>query len=679
MKYYGVTTIHRMARNGRDGADGISPVVYALVVSYDNIVKDTDGNLSPASITVRILKTIGNASGYVTTSGNNLRLSVSVDGGTPSALYIYTAANGTTLSTSDTGKYLRFILTDSTTGAILVTKTVSVVNEGEQGPQGEQGRPGESAVYAICSPSGITIDCNSAGKALSSAINQRLGITMYQGGLSVPDMIVSSINGNSTGTLTQGGITLTWNGSNLFYSYDTTTVLFSVVFNAVLYSNTVGASRPVSISFMVAKQGAQGVRGLTGQMLRNRGTFNSAAALGNTDETFWNNNSWCDYVRYRASSADRLLKYRLDSGVTEWTKTYYIKSGTTYTTSEPRLPNITGSNTSDGVWAVFSEVNDISAGLLIADSLASGSANMANAFIGDTSDGVEMSNDGSLSVSNTANGWAINGGRIRHTKTGVELTSDGFLKAPAWHIITRRVNDNDVSLEDELMGAGIDIEGGRIILRSEQLLCKNIDGEKTMWLDGLGNLCIRGVYGRTETMVTSANYNKYLYRRSQTVYDVDINRLEGIVYLSGLHQDDSTATLRLPYAAYTANLNEDVLQTQVIDQDSYGGHRGITGSELRMAVGRRIVLVNQTGIQIRVMSGPIYLYYYDNQNGENYYIYGGTTANGGLPMDTGSVLALELIYEQVKIGISYYYCYFWRTQKQAASYGNIDNVINNWS
>jgi len=726
------------------------------------------------------------------------------------------------------------------------------------------GADGQDAVYATCSPSVVTVDCDSAGKPLAAASARRLAVVLHHGDSVASDMAVGSINGSSAASVTLNGITLTKDGGNLFYSYGTSSSVASSDFTVMLRSASVGQSASVTVSFVCARQGAQGIQGLRGQLLRNRGMF-SRSSLESTGETLYNTagtdgeNGWCDYIRYKADGETVYRKYRLDNGVTEWTKDCYVKDGITYDTATARVPAITGTATHDGVWAVFDSLNDVSAGFLIAESIDSGSASTANAFIGDSSDGVGMNGDGSISVGSTANGWAVNGGRIRHTRTGVELTADGrivdpdglslmvgdkavaktanllpwagFPTAPfagggcvdyvtafnslspygsrilrvqntgssavsylgltsatrvrlragrtytltlwaalgtslgavplyfsanlydtetggsgtsysdstqqlapvsgvqrlsftfstgsrcyletelmlptlaagravgflgamltlgngvpsAWEPWSVQGEAED-GLAEELLATGIDIGHRRMVFTADNFLVQNNEGSRTAYMDAIGNLCIRGVYGRMVTEVDGTNWDTYFAANGGGDYDLDILRSEGMVILTGLPSGVSAPVIRLPFAAQDywgyagatgSRLGLAARQTKVIDPDGVNGVRYITGDELRMSIGRRIILVNRTGADVLLYCGPIY--HRDTDNTWTHPGNSATSENGGFQIQDEESLSLELCYGQLKHGTTYEYCYFWVTQMQACPFDqNADDVVSGW-
>lgn len=290
---------------------------------------------------------------------------------------------------------------------------------------GKDGDDGFNAVVAILSIMNMAVDCDSAGKPLASVSTygtvsmKREGETSY-----ASDVTIQKINGVSVGAnegRTVNNITVKRNSSYAYrynISIGTSYAIASTTFTLTVSSASLGTTMDLEVVFIAAKQGAQGIQGIQGQMPRRRGKYTSST-LSSTTETFYNNDSWCDWIIFGN------YKYRLADNILSWTKTTITKKDGT-TVSGNYQPSGTSSDTT--YWKVFSEFKDAAFNFLIANGFDVSQASICEAFIGTS--GATLNNDGSISVSNTANGWAITGGQIRHTKTGLTLTSDGYLNDP---------------------------------------------------------------------------------------------------------------------------------------------------------------------------------------------------------------------------------------------------------
>ena len=167
--------------------------------------------------------------------------------------------------------------------------------------------------------------------------------------------------------------------------------------------------------------GAKGADGLAGALMRNRGRF-TPSAIKTDGVVIYNSSSWVDYLTYVPGDGTS-YRYKLADTVEKWTPGgYYTKAAPTTLVKGSFLP-ASGSS----VWARFSELKETAASFIIASGMSAESVSTCEAFIGDT--GASLNDDGTVSI-NGASGWAITGGQIRHTKTGLSLTADGYLDNP---------------------------------------------------------------------------------------------------------------------------------------------------------------------------------------------------------------------------------------------------------
>ena len=285
--------------------------------------------------------------------------------------------------------------------------------DGEPGDDGLPGKPGDdgvSALTASVTPSSIVIDCDSEGRAKESG-NRTFSFHVFDGDSQTESYTVAYGSIASCFQLTASLNKLAWSkGSSI--------VSASIDISISCKDRTVHLSVPV----VANKQGASSL-GQLSKMARNRGAFSSL-------QTYFNNEFWSDYVRVGSSYI-----FFLGDSVERWDGRegkYYFKGGSGLAT-ESLYPSASASgDIMDGgrvIWKRVSNVGDLAAGRIIADSINSGNANIGEVFIGKTSTGA-VDIQGGVSVDDSADGWLIQSGRIVHTKTGLSLTADGYLDNP---------------------------------------------------------------------------------------------------------------------------------------------------------------------------------------------------------------------------------------------------------
>mgnify|MGYP004594471387 CR=1 FL=1 len=290
---------------------------------------------------------------------------------------------------------------------------------GEPGEDGLPGRPGEdglpgadgvSALTASVTPSSIVIDCDSEGRS-KEAGNRTFSFHVFDGDSQTESYTVAY---GSIASCFQLNASL----NKLAWSKGSSIVSASIDISISCKDRTVHLSVPV----VANKQGASSL-GQMSKMARNRGAFSSL-------QTYFNNEFWSDYVRVGSSYI-----FFLGDSVERWDGRegkYYYKGGSGLAT-ESLYPSASASgDIMDGgrvIWKRVSNVGDLAAGRIIADSINSGNANIGEVFIGKTSTGA-VDIQGGVSVDDSADGWLIQSGRIVHTKTGLSLTSDGYLDNP---------------------------------------------------------------------------------------------------------------------------------------------------------------------------------------------------------------------------------------------------------
>ena len=281
---------------------------------------------------------------------------------------------------------------------------------GDDGLPGLPGLPGVSALTASVTPSSIVIDCDSEGRAKESG-NRTFSFHVFDGDLQTESYTVSY---GSIASCFQLNASL----NKLAWSKGSSIVSASVDISISCKDRTVHLSVPV----VANKQGASSL-GQLSKMARNRGAFSSL-------QTYFNNEFWSDYVRVGSSYI-----FFLGDSVERWDGQegkYYFKGGSGLATASLYPSASASGDIMDGgrvIWKRVSNVGDLAAGRIIADSINSGNANIGEVFIGKTSTGA-VDIQGGVSVDDSADGWLIQSGRIVHTKTGLSLTADGYLDNP---------------------------------------------------------------------------------------------------------------------------------------------------------------------------------------------------------------------------------------------------------
>ena len=337
---------------------------------------------------------------------------------------------------------------------------------------------GADAVTLAVSKPVVTVQTNSGGYPITAAAQQDIPVVMYYGEKVVSDAIVMTINGISTVQANVNGFRIERNGNALRYTYVTTRIVENLSCQVVVRSATLNVSKECTISFVIAKQGAQGIQGIQGKMLRRRGDF--TGTLSTTTETIYNNEAWCDWIVYGNGTETGKFKYRLADSIKSWTKNGVVKQDGT-TVSGTFLP--AGGGQSNNYWVVFSELKDAAFNFIIANGLDASQASLCEAFIGTS--GATLNPDGTISVSDEANGWAILGGLIRHTRTGLELTADGYITDPN----------------------GLHIKVGKSSKKGENLL-------PDAYFDSIKGIAITGGSGAT---ITAVAFNSFTFFGKQSL------------------------------------------------------------------------------------------------------------------------------------------------------------------
>lgn len=320
------------------------------------------------------------------------------------------------------------------------------------------GNRGEDGMSIYCQCSAMTIAADSGGKPLSNS-NRTIVVYWLKGLTRVADSVISKVVVSGSTFTTSGtyaGISFSFTGSTLTLGFSSSRTMSDAEFEIYVKSVSCNMEKSVKVSVSVARQGSQGVQGIAGAMMRNRGSYTEAQLRATTEELY-NNESYIDFIRYQGGDGTYSY-YRLKDNVQRWTKAgFYTKAApsTLVSASAPYLPSV-----SNSVWAKFDYRDSSAFSFLIASRADIDTATMAQAFIGDN--GAVDNGDGTISVGN-ANGWAISNGQIRHTKTGLALTSDGHIYDPDGLHFKVGNSESAALPVTSLVGAGANMERDPIL------------------------------------------------------------------------------------------------------------------------------------------------------------------------------------------------------------------------
>ena len=409
--------------------EGETPTIYSVLPSRSAIAFSRDSNdaLIPSSVSVTC--------GYVKRTGKEttrVNSATSVfdseyiicyryrQGGTWRGYSNYT--NSLTIPSSTAYDAIEFIILNSTDSSrvedslIVDRETVPIVKSGQKGAPGDDGDPGKDAVSLHCSAPNLIFECNEDGVCTGINLKQVTCVLM-KGSAQVADSTIQSVNGK-TAAFTSNNISIGFNSTNIAISASTSAVISDITLTVVVSSASLGVSMTCTISVVRAVKGAKGLQGIAGAVLRPRGSYD-ATSLSEFAGILRNDSTYIDYIRF--VSGNSISFYKLRSGYVSWTKTTATKAdGTTETAKLP--------NASTTQWEVFDNLGAVSAAFLIAGTVSAQTTSTCEAFIGTS--GATAKEDGTIGLASDANGWAINGGQIRHTKTGLTLTADGRIYDP---------------------------------------------------------------------------------------------------------------------------------------------------------------------------------------------------------------------------------------------------------
>lgn len=413
--YDGVSYYARFSVRRVDGTYKYDLLVSPSAVSHNS----TTGVVSPSSVKVEVYRTSHNGDRELLASlPEDYTLKRFSDDSASGTAMSYASSASFSVS-SGVGRY-RIELRDYL-GTLLDAETVPVLHV----KNGDKGTDGTDGFSLFCQCAALSVSTDSGGKPLAAA-SKSIGIYWLKGAEQVSDSAISKvvINGVTyTASGTYGGISFSFSAKSLALGFSTSRSISDTIFEVYVKSAAYSIERSCKISVSAARQGSQGVQGIAGAMMRNRGTF-TEAQLRVTSEEIYNNASYIDYIRYKGDDGTYAY-YRLKDSVQRWTKGgYYTKSApsTLVSASAPYLPSASSS-----VWMKFDYRDSSAFSFLISSRADIDTATMCQAFIGDN--GAVDNGDGTISVSG-ANGWAVANGQIRHTKTGLTLTADGHLYDP---------------------------------------------------------------------------------------------------------------------------------------------------------------------------------------------------------------------------------------------------------
>lgn len=410
--------------------EGETPTIYSVLPSRSAIAFSRDSNdaLIPSSISVTC--------GYVKRTGKEttrVNSATSVfdseyiicyryrQGGTWRGYSNYTTAISVPSSTAYDA--IEFIILNSTDSSraeeslIVDRETVPIVKSGKKGDPGDKGDPGKDAVSLHCSAYNLIFECNEDGKALAET-TKNVQCYLLQGGTRISSSGIKSVNGKTSNFSVNNFSVSFLPDSTLGITASAGAAISDTTLNIIVESSQLGVSMECSVGIARAIKGAKGIQGLSGAVLRPRGSYD-ATSLSEFTGILRNDSTYIDYIRF--VSGNSISFYKLRSGYVSWTKTTATKANGT--TETAKLPNASTTQ-----WEVFDNLGAVSAAFLIAGTVSAETTSTCEAFIGTS--GATAQENGAIGLASDANGWAINGGQIRHTKTGLTLTADGHIYDP---------------------------------------------------------------------------------------------------------------------------------------------------------------------------------------------------------------------------------------------------------
>lgn len=423
--YNGSTHIKVFTLNAIKAAkEGETPTIYSVLPSRSAIAFSRDSNdaLIPSSISITC--------GYVKRTGKEttrVNSATSVfdseyiicyryrQGGAWRGYSNYTTAISVPSSTAYDA--IEFIILNSTDSSraeeslIVDRETVPIVKSGGKGD------PGKDAISLHCSAYNLIFECNEDGKALAEN-TKNVQCYLLKGDTRISSSGIKSVNGKTSNFSVNNFSVSFLPDSTLGITASAGAAISDTTLNIIVESSQLGVSMECSVGIARAIKGAKGIQGLSGAVLRPRGSYD-ATSLSEFTGVLRNDSTYIDYIRFVSDSS--ISFYKLRSGYVSWTKTTATKANGT--TETAKLPNASTTQ-----WEVFDNLGAVSAAFLIAGTVSAETTSTCEAFIGTS--GATAQENGAIGLTSDANGWAINGGQIRHTKTGLTLTADGRIYDP---------------------------------------------------------------------------------------------------------------------------------------------------------------------------------------------------------------------------------------------------------
>ena len=404
--------------------EGETPTIYSVLPSRSAIAFSRDSNdaLIPSSISITC--------GYVKRTGKEttrVNSATSVFDSEYIICYRYRQGgawrgytkydNALTIPSSTAYDAIEFIILNSTDSSsaveslIVDRETVPIVKSGDKGD------PGKDAVSLHCSAYNLIFECNEDGKALAET-TKNVQCYLLQGGKRISSSGIKSVNGKTSNFSVNNFSVSFLPDSTLGITASAGAAISDTTLNIIVESSQLGVSMECSVGIARAIKGAKGIQGISGAVLRPRGSYD-ATSLSEFAGILRNDSTYIDYIRF--VSGNSISFYKLRSGYVSWTKTTATKANGT--TEPAKLPNASTTQ-----WEVFDNLGAVSAAFLIAGTVSAETTSTCEAFIGTS--GATAKEDGTIGLADDANGWAINRGQIRHTKTGLTLTADGRIYDP---------------------------------------------------------------------------------------------------------------------------------------------------------------------------------------------------------------------------------------------------------
>lgn len=195
------------------GAKGDDAVRYWLIPSVSSVsmknIESGDGTPTPSSVSVRLVKQVGDDSPTTIATPSSVGLTISYALMRTGVAVAQSYTGAVSIPTNTEYYALEFYLYR---GSVLIdTVTVPIVIDGEDGQPGQPGKNGEDAISIKVSPQTVVL------KRFKSQPNIRVYVDLFKGDTQIPyndasqgDMLCSTLTSGSDRTITEG---LKWNFS----------------------------------------------------------------------------------------------------------------------------------------------------------------------------------------------------------------------------------------------------------------------------------------------------------------------------------------------------------------------------------------------------------------------------------------------------------------------------------